>query len=201
MPLGSRADANAAPQYLSQAEGSHGDSQCPGRAPSLGDDGPSPHLRERHPELFSFHYLRFHRSPQTRTPLDAPCQPGVADPEIVKGDIAGKMPVARTSSDFPVSIHRQQVPAIMIGTLHVPAVPLELRSLQRPVRKVNTASYLLRFVQPMRVPVSVYAPSRKRSGNDPARGSQQDQLIVDKIAKALQKGHRSLLVKGKASFG
>jgi hypothetical protein len=111
------------------------------------------------------------------------------------------MPVARTSSDFPVSIHRQQVPAIMIGALHVPAVPLELRSLQRPVRKVNTASYLLRFVQPMRVLVLVYAPSRKRSGNDPARGSQQDQLIVDKIAKALQKGHRSLLVKGKASFG
>jgi hypothetical protein len=186
VPLGSRADANAAPQYLSQAVGSHGDSQCPGRAPSLGDDGPTPHLGERHPESFSFPYLRFHRSPQTRTPLDAPCQPRVADPEIVKVDIARKMPVSGTSSDFPVSIHRQQVPALMIGALHVPTVPLELRSLQRPIRKVNTASYLLRFAQPMRVPVSIYAPSRKRSGNDPACGSQQDQLVVDKIAKSLQ---------------
>jgi hypothetical protein len=114
--------------------------------------------------------------------------------------MAGEMPVARTSLHFSVSIHRQQVPAIMIGALHVPAVPRELRSLQRPIHKVNTASYLLRFAQPPRVSVWVYAPSPKRSRNDPACGSQQDQLIVDKIAQALQKGHRSLLVKCKASF-
>src|SRR5260370_927879 len=53
MPLGSRADAHAAPQNLSKAVSGHSDTQRLGSAPFLGHDSPPPHLREGCPALFS----------------------------------------------------------------------------------------------------------------------------------------------------
>ena len=111
------------------------------------------------------------------------------------------MAVACASLHFSVSIHRQQVPAVIVGALHVPAVRGELRSQHRPIRQIDTAPDSLRFAQPARVSVAVVVTPRKRSGDEAARGGQQDQLIVIVIAKSVHKGHLLSLLRNVASFG
>src|ERR1035441_5148972 len=111
------------------------------------------------------------------------------------------MAVACASLHVSVSIHRQQMPAVVISALHVPAVRGELRSQHRPIRQINTAPDSLRFAQPARVSVAVVVTPRKRSGDEAARGGQQDQLIVIVIAKSVHKGHLLSLLRNVASFG
>ncbi len=201
MPLRSRGDAHAATQNLCQAVGGHGDAQGFGGVPFFRHDGPSPHLGERRPALLRPHYLRFHRCPETTTPLVALRQPGFANPQIFKTHIAGEVAVARTSLHFSVSIHRQQVPTVIIATLHVPAVRRELRSPHGPIVQINTAPHSLRLIQPARVSVSPNVTSRKRIGYVAACRGQQDQLVVDTITETLQNGHQLSSSANAGSFG
>lgn len=189
MPLAGCGDANAAAQNLCQAVGGRGNAQRLGGASLFGRDGPSPHLGERRATFLRPHDLRFHRQPQTQAPLVAPRQPGFAHPQIVKTHIASKMAVARTPLHFSVSIHRQQVPTVIIASLHVPAIRVDLRSLHRPVRQIDTSPHDLRLAQPARVNLTADATSCKRFGDEATRRGQQDQGIANMIAKSLKKGH------------
>src|ERR1017187_5327896 len=105
------------------------------------------------------------------------------------------MAVACASLHVSVSIHRQQMPAVVISALHVPAVRGELRSQHRPIRQINTAPDSLRFAQPAGVSVAVVRTPRKRSGDEAARWGHQDQLIVIVIVKSVQKGHPLSLLR------
>src|ERR1035437_381632 len=190
VPLGCRTDTHAAPQTPGQAVGRHGDAQCLGGATFFGHNGPSPHLGEGRAALFRPHDLRFHRRPQSRAPLVASRQPGFPHPQIVKPHIASEMAVARASLHCSVPTHHQQVPAIVIAALHMPAVRGELRSPHGPIRQINTAPHSLHFTKQARVSVAVVVAPRKRFGDEAACRGQQDQFTVTAVAKTLQKGHQ-----------
>jgi hypothetical protein len=84
------------------------------------------------------------------------------------------MAVACTTPDLSTTIHRQQMPAVIVVRLHVPTVGGELRGPQCPIGQIDTASYSLYFAQPTRMFVSVDATPRERFGDEGACGGQQD---------------------------